>query len=86
VKPAHQPLHGAAGHSDPFAVQLPPDLAGAVDAEVLGMHPGDLSLQLLVAQRPGRGRPARGGVVGGRGDRQQLADRLDPEPVLVASI
>src|SRR5215207_2980645 len=47
------------------------------------MDAGDLSLQLLVAQRPGRERPALGGVVAGRGDRQQLADRLDPKPVLV---
>src|SRR5215216_1852163 len=47
------------------------------------MDAGDLRLQLLVAQRPGRERPALGGVVGGGGDRQQLADRLDPKPVLV---
>jgi hypothetical protein len=52
---AHEALDGAAGHRDPFTVQLPPDLAGAVDPEVLGMHPDDLGLQLLVAQRPGRG-------------------------------
>src|ERR671910_3351782 len=60
-------------------------LASTVDAEVLGVDPADLGLQLLVTQRPGRGRPAAGGVVGGRGDRQHLADRLDPVtiPVLV---
>jgi hypothetical protein len=46
-------------------VQLAPDLAGTIDPEVLGMDAGDLSLQLLVAQRPGREWPALGGVVGG---------------------
>jgi hypothetical protein len=30
-------------------VQLTPDLAGAVDAEVLGVDPGDLGLELGVA-------------------------------------
>jgi hypothetical protein len=79
----HQPFHGAAGHRDPLPVQLPPDLPGAVDPEVLGMHPGDLDLQLGIAGRTRRGGSAAGGVVGGRGDRQHLADRLDPEPVLV---
>jgi hypothetical protein len=79
---AHQPLHGAAGHGDPFAVQLPPHLTGAVDAQVLSVDPGDLGLELPVAQRSSRGGSAFG-VVGGRGDRQHLADRLDPEPVLV---
>ena len=83
VKLAHQALHGAAGHHDPFPVQLPPDLAGTVDAEVVPVDPGDLSLQLLVSPSPGRGRPTLGGVVGRRGDRQHLADRLDPEPVPV---
>jgi hypothetical protein len=47
----HQPLHGAAGHHDPLAVQLAPELAGAVDAQVLGMDPADLDLQLGVADR-----------------------------------
>jgi hypothetical protein len=28
---AHEALDGAAGHRDPLAVQLPPDLAGAID-------------------------------------------------------
>jgi hypothetical protein len=32
-------------------VQLSPDLAGAVDAEVLGMDAADLDLQLRVADR-----------------------------------
>jgi hypothetical protein len=48
VKLAHQPLHGAAGHRDPLPVQLPPHLAGAIDAEVLGMDAGDLCLELGV--------------------------------------
>src|SRR5699024_6367241 len=43
---------------------------------------------LLVSDRSGRGRARLGGVVGARGDlqarlTQDLADRLDPEPVSV---
>ena len=45
----HQPLDGA--NTRDLAVQLAPDLAGAVDAEVLGMDLGDLDLQLGVADR-----------------------------------
>src|SRR5262249_30985182 len=59
------------------------DLLDPVDAEVLLVHARDLHLQLLVAYSAGRGRPGLGGVVGGRGDLQHLADRLDPELVTV---
>jgi hypothetical protein len=64
-------------------VQLPPHLPGAIDPEVVVVDPADLDLQLLIATPAGRRRPAAGVVVGGRGDRQDHADRLDPEPVPV---
>ena len=80
----HETGDGAAGHDDPFAPQLAPELAGAVDAEVRSVDTGDLDLQLLVSQCSGRGRPGLGVVVGRRGDRQVPADRLDPEPGLVS--
>ncbi len=41
-------------------------------------------LELLVAHGAGRRGPALGLVVGGWGELQDLADRLDPEPFLVA--
>jgi hypothetical protein len=44
----HQPLDGAAGHRGTLPVQLPPDLPGAIDPEVLGVDPADLDLQFLV--------------------------------------
>jgi hypothetical protein len=69
VKLAHQPLDRAAGHRDSLAVQLPPDLAGTVDAELLGVDPSDLALELGVAHSARRGGSAAGGVIGGRGDR-----------------
>ena len=60
---SHQPLHGAPGHRDALAAQLPPDLPRAVDAEVFGVHTRDLggAARRLVgrAPRPGRGRAAR---------------------------
>ena len=45
----HQPLDGAAGHRDPFPVQLQPHLGGTVDAETLGVYPCDVFAQFLVA-------------------------------------
>ena len=81
---SHQPLDGAAGHRDALPVELPPDLAHAVDAEVLREHALDLGFR---APRPASPGPTacsgsarlRGmGVIGRRGDRQHLADRLDP--------
>jgi len=81
----HEPLHRAAGHRVSLAVQLPPDLAGAIDAEVLGVDPADLGLQLLIAALTGREWPA-GVVIGGGGDRQHPADRLDPNRSLLASM
>ena len=86
----HQPLHRAAGDGEALPLQLSPDLSRAVDGEVLGEHPGDLGLQTQVPARPRRqpGGIAPLGelrVVGGWGDRQNLADRLDPVgfPVIV---
>jgi hypothetical protein len=63
--------------------QLPPDLAHAIDAEVLLEHASDLDFQIRVAADPlgqagGIGALAGVGVVGRRGDRQDPADRLDP--------
>jgi hypothetical protein len=80
---AHQSLHRASGDRDALAAQLPPDLAHAVDAEVLRMHACSFGAQRIVAvaARRALGRVApRGdmGVIGRRGDRQQPADRLDP--------
>ena len=79
----HETGDGAAGDPDALSVQLAPDLAGAVDREVGGEHASDLGLQLLVAASTLRGRSGPGLVVGGGGDRQQRADRLDPELRLV---
>jgi hypothetical protein len=67
-----------------FALQLPPDLADPVDAEVGVEDPLDLGLEPLVADRPIRRRPGTCGVVGARSDRgarlgEGTADRLDSE-------
>jgi hypothetical protein len=48
----HQALHRAPGHRDAFAPQLPPDLARAVDQEVLLVHPADFPRELDVAPYP----------------------------------
>src|SRR5258705_8270045 len=85
----HQPLDGATSHVDLLSQQLSPDLASAIDTEVLLPHPLDLHAQLTIANRS----PAKLGgirepclvlVVGRRGDLQLLADRLDP--VLLAML
>ena len=49
-----QPLDGAAGNRKAFSSQLTPDLARAVDAEVLLEHAPHLDLQGLVPLRTGR--------------------------------
>jgi hypothetical protein len=80
---AHQPRHRAPGHRDAVSAEPAPDLAHAIDPEVLIEHALDLTLEDLVSLGP-LGEPGRiaalGGVlmVGGRGDRQDPADRLDP--------
>src|SRR5665213_3580171 len=79
----HQARDCAAGDIEALALQLPPDLANAVDAEVRLEHAPDLILQSGVPSRPGRqpgGVDALGDmvVIARRGDRQNLADRLDP--------
>ena len=80
---AHEALHRAPGHLDPFALQLPPYLPRAIDAKVLVPHATDLALQPRSAHHSagsprGIHLPGLVLVIGGRGDRQHRADRLDP--------
>jgi hypothetical protein len=44
----------AAGNVVPFALHLPPDLADAVNREVLGEHAGNLGLERQVTPGPRR--------------------------------
>ena len=87
----HQPLHRAAGHVEALALHLTPYLAYSVDPEVLGEDSADLRLQDRIAPGPGR-KPgwlsALCGVlmVGGRGNRQNPADRLDPVGLTVLDL
>jgi hypothetical protein len=79
----HQPFDRTAGDCNALAVELTPDLPGAIDLEVLGEDAGDLGLESHVLLRSRRELPgigSLGGVVavGRRGDRQNLADRFDP--------
>jgi hypothetical protein len=67
-------------------MQLPPDLAGAIDAEVLSMDPADLKLQLLVAAATGRTRPVAGGVIAGRAIGSTLQIGSTPNRSLLASM
>ncbi len=79
----HQPLDGAAGDGETLPPHLSPDLANTVHFEVLGEHARNRGLEILIAPRP-RGQAiwilSLGNmlVVGGWGDRQNPADRLDP--------
>jgi hypothetical protein len=80
---AHQAFHGAAGHGDALAPQLPPDLASAVHAVVGLPDTLDLGLELLVSPLSGRGLQVAGlvGVVGAGRQLEDPADRLDPEAI-----
>src|SRR5664279_4152314 len=88
----HQPLDRAAGDRPAVhtavTAELRVDLADPIHAVVLLVHLADLGRDLLIADRPRRGRPGPRRVVGARGDRdisagQHRADRLDPERVPV---
>jgi len=66
-----------------LAPQLPPDLADAIDLEIVIEDPADLGLQrgITLGARRSLGRistPANMSVIGRWGDRQDFADRLDP--------
>jgi hypothetical protein len=50
----HEPPHGAPSDVEAFARQLPPDLANAIDAEVLLEHAPDVDRQLAISLRPPR--------------------------------
>src|SRR5690606_7999034 len=79
----HEPLDGAASDGNALSAELPPDLFGAVHGEVLLPHATNLRAELLVTllsvgsqRRIPVPSPVR--VVRRRGDRQDIADRLDP--------
>jgi hypothetical protein len=82
VQSLHQSFHRAAGCHYAFALELPPDLAHAIDLEVLLPDPLDMPTQHLVTLCTwgtplGGGLATRMGVVGRWSDRQYPADRLD---------
>src|SRR5256885_9939602 len=86
----HQAPDGAAGNFLAFALQLPPNLPYAIDLEILLKHTRDLwhqpGITLHPCRQPRRIDPPGGmGVIGRWGDRQHLADRLDPKrpPLIV---
>lgn len=79
----HQPRDRAASDNKALAAQLVPDLAHAVDAPVLFEDTPDLWPHRLVPARAIRPQGWIGPlgqmiIIGGRGDRQHVADRLDP--------
>lgn len=78
---AHQPLEPVARHINPFPFQLTPDFPGTVEPAVLYEHPVDLRDQLQIPDPASRQVrfTLQCGVVGGRGEIQRLADRLDPD-------
>jgi hypothetical protein len=61
-----------------------PELSHPVDGSVPLVGLDDLSGQLRVTDSPQRRGPGLVVVVGGRGELQGLADRLDPEPLPVS--
>ena len=79
----HQPLHPASADVFAFAPEVASDFARAVDHVVLRMDAGDFGFEADIAPGPRRELLRVGPlggmiVIGGRGYRQDLADRLDP--------
>ncbi len=84
AKSAHQAFHRTARYRDPFALQLPPDLVSAVDAQIGVPDPFDVRDQFRITPSTSRLQsrisPAgRMAPITGRGNLQYRADRLDPE-------
>lgn len=85
----HQPRHRAAGDRETLLAHLPLNLVRSTDREVPGEDPENHWLERLILPCPRRlpcwiaplGPPFA--VGGGGGDRQDLADRLDPISALV---
>jgi len=46
---SHHPLHRAAGYRNTLSLELTPELASAIDAEVFSVDLAQLHLQCLVA-------------------------------------
>ena len=79
----HQALHRAPGYRHAFPLQLTPHLAGTLDPVVLLPDALHLPTQDGIALRPAGAarrisRSCLVRVIGGWGDRQHRADRLDP--------
>jgi hypothetical protein len=75
--------HGAAGHIESFATQLLLDLANVVDLPVCIEGKLDVASKRLISfgtiRQPRRIAPLRHVIaIGGRGNRQHVADRFDP--------
>src|SRR5690606_14336445 len=86
----HEPLHGTACYGNAFAVHLPPDLIGTVHLKVGLPDPLNVRNQPVIALGPRAAQfrvalPGGMAPVGGWGNLQHVADRLDPMgiPVLV---
>src|SRR3972149_4866998 len=75
---AHQAGDPVPADVDLVAAQLSPPLACAVDRDVILVAAAGAGSRFGVAAGSGRRWPGPGGVVGGRGDRQGLADRVGP--------
>ena len=80
---AHQPPDTVPADVDAFALELGPHLVDAVDVEVLLMHPDDLRFELGIPDSALRQRTSDRCVIGGGGELQDPADRLDPELLAV---
>ena len=80
---AHQPPDAVPADVDAFTLELGPHLVDAIDIEVLLMHPDDLRFELGITDSALRQRTSDRRVVGGGGELQDPADRLDPELLAV---
>ncbi len=74
----HEPGHLLAPDVEVLASRRPPELALAVDGVVGLPQAEELRTELLITDLASRGWTGLSGVVGGGGDLENLADRLDP--------
>lgn len=84
----HESLYGTPHQHDAVAYQLPPHLARPIDLVVVMPDTLNVSAHQLEAQRPDAAKrwiapSSRMAPVRGRSDRHRLADRLDPESLVI---
>jgi len=85
VQLVHESGDAVATNARALTIELVPDLLDPVDAEVVAVDAADFEFEALIVLVASRQRTPYRGVVGGWGNLQDPADRLDSPAVAVSA-